>query len=177
MKIIIMGCGRVGAELAARMADAKFDVTIIDSNPAAFGRLEATFRGTKIAGDGTDEDILRRAGIEHVDAFAAVTNGDNRNIMAAQIAKHIFHVPRVVCRIYDPIRQEVYQALGLESICPTIVGAQMIRDALLDPDKGLASPELSLAEGRAVPTRPALPGGANAMEGGARGATTGRVAR
>jgi trk/ktr system potassium uptake protein len=167
MKIIIMGCGRVGATLASLMIGEKFDVTIIDTNPSAFTRLAPDFRGTKIAGDGTDEDVLRRAGIEQAQCFAAVTNGDNRNIMAAQIAKHIFHVPRVICRIYDPIRQEVYHSLGLDSICPTVVGAQMIHDALIYPERGMASPELSLAEGRAVPTKPILPGGANAMESGA----------
>lgn len=81
-------------------------------------------------GSGIDEEILKEAGIETADAFAAVTNGDNRNIMASQIAKEIFHVKKVVCRIYDPIRESTYRELGLETVCPTLVGAQMLFDAL-----------------------------------------------
>jgi trk system potassium uptake protein TrkA len=154
MKIVIMGCGRVGAMLAGMMVSEKLDVTVIDSSNAAFARLGANFRGCKIVGDGTDADVLRRAGIEEADYFAAVTNGDNRNIMAAQIAQHIFHVPRVVCRIYDPIRQETYQSLGLQSICPTIIGANLLHDALLHPEDSTTSAALAIAEGRSVPTTP-----------------------
>jgi Trk K+ transport system NAD-binding subunit len=97
--------------------------------------------------------VLRRAGIEKMECFIAVTNGDNRNILAAQIAKNTFHVPRVICRIYDPKRQETYAELGLDSICPTVVSAQLIRNALLDPDKALISAAQSLAEGRSVPLK------------------------
>jgi len=82
-------------------------------------------------GDGTDEDSLKRAGIEEADAFVAVTQGDNRNVMATQIAKHIFNVPKVVCRIYDPLREEMYHALGLETISPTTVGARLLRDVIV----------------------------------------------
>src|SRR5579862_1276210 len=121
--IIILGCGRVGASLATMLRKDGHRVSIIDSNPDSFARLGPEYDGETVIGDGTDEDILRRAGLHDADAFAAVTNGDNRNIMAAQIAKYIFEVPKVMCRIYDPMRQETYNALGLESISPTIVGA------------------------------------------------------
>jgi trk system potassium uptake protein len=156
MKIVILGCGRVGAALATMMSAEGHHVTIIDLSPDAFRRLDADFPGTQLIGDGTDEEILRRAGLEEADAFAAVTNGDNRNIMAAQIAKHILKVPKVICRIYDPIRQETYNALGLESISPTIVGAKLMRDALTNATLQTTSATQSIAEGRSVPlqTRP-----------------------
>lgn len=133
MKIVILGCGRVGAMLTMLMVNEQHDVTIIDQSSEAFERLGQEFRNKvhTVVGDGIDEDVLRKAGIESADAFAAVTNGDNRNIMAAQIAKFRFKVPRVTCRIYDPNRQKTYKALGLESISPTIVGAKLMKDALL----------------------------------------------
>ncbi len=159
MKIIILGCGRVGATLATLMSKDHHDVTVIDLNGDAFARLGLGFNGRTHVGDGTDEDVLRRAGLENADAFAAVTNGDNRNIMAAQIAKHIFEVPKVICRIYDPIRQETYNALGLESISPTIIGAKLMRDALTNTTGRHASPVQSMAEGRSVPL-PRTPSGA-----------------
>ena len=81
-------------------------------------------------GNGTDEDILKRAGIEEADAFVAVTQGDNRNVMAAQIAKHMFNVPKVICRIYDPLRRELYSTLGLEAFSPTTIFAQMLKEML-----------------------------------------------
>jgi trk system potassium uptake protein TrkA len=154
MKIIIMGCGRVGAALANMLAAERHEVTVIDQSAQAFTRLGKGFLGSKLPGNGLDEDVLRRAGIERADCFIAVTNGDNRNIMAAQIAKLTFRVPRVICRIYDPIRQQVYSDLGLESICPTTIGAQLIHDAVLHPERSLISAALSIAEGRSVPTQP-----------------------
>lgn len=155
MKIVILGCGRVGAALANLMANDGHEVTVIDFNSDSFSRLGRDFPGQTIVGDGTDEEVLQRAGIEDADAFAAVTNGDNRNIMSAQIAKYIFGTQRVICRIYDPIRQETYNALGLESISPTIVGAKLMRDALLNRITRTTSPTQSLAEGRSVPLQPA----------------------
>ncbi len=130
MKIVIMGCGRVGARLAGRLEADGYEVTVLDVDPYSFRRLPADFRGTALAGDGTDQDILRQAGIEQADVFAAVTQGDNRNIMAAQIAKHIFGVPKVLCRIYDPIREELFKSLGLDTISPTKVGADLFREAI-----------------------------------------------
>ena len=130
MKIVILGCGRVGARLATMMDLEGHSVSVIDYSSESFRRLEPNFRGTTTIGNGVDEEILIRAGIKDADAFVAVTNGDNRNIMASQIAKEIFNIKKVVCRIYDPIRQSTYNELGLETICPTIVGAQMLFDAL-----------------------------------------------
>ena len=130
MKIVILGCGRVGATLATMLDRAGHKVSIIDYSNEAFRRLDPKFGGETLIGNGVDEEILIRAGIKDADAFAAVTNGDNRNIMASQIAKEIFNVKKVVCRIYDPIRQSTYNELGLDTISPTIVGAQMMFEAL-----------------------------------------------
>jgi len=130
MKVIIMGCGRVGAQLAALLDKEGHSVTILDTEEYSFRRLPLTFSGTALLGDGTDEEALKRAGIEEADAFVAVTQGDNRNVMAAQIAKHIFNVPRVVCRIYDPLRRELYNNLGIEAFSPTTIFAQMIKERL-----------------------------------------------
>ena len=134
MFIIIMGCGRVGARLASQMSRAGHEVTILDINRRAFGRLEENFAGTTIVGNGIDVDVLRRAGIERADAFAAATQGDNRNIMASQVARHIFKVPKVVSRIYDPLRQETFEMLGIDSISPTVIGTNAFLQ-LLDPPK------------------------------------------
>jgi trk system potassium uptake protein TrkA len=131
VKIVILGCGRVGSTLATMLDRAGHTVSVIDYSSEAFQRLNPDFGGTTIIGNGVDEEVLVRAGIKEADAFAAVTNGDNRNIMASQIAKEIFRVNKVMCRIYDPIREETYHELGLETICPTKVGAQMFFDALL----------------------------------------------
>jgi trk system potassium uptake protein TrkA len=141
VNIVILGCGRVGAALATKMDKAGHNVTIIDASSDSFQRLEPDFGGEKVVGNGVDEEILKRAGIEKADAFAAVTNGDNRNIMASQIAKEIFHVKKVVCRIYDPIRQETYNALGLDTICPTTMGANKFF-AVLTGEKQLPAKQL-----------------------------------
>ena len=130
MNAVIMGCGRVGARLATLLDAEGHKVTIMDVEPYSFRRLPSSFGGRAIIGDGTDEDALRKAGIEKADVFVSVTQGDNRNVMAAQIAKHIFSVPKVVCRIYDPIREEMYHDLGLETISPTIVGAKLLKEAI-----------------------------------------------
>jgi trk system potassium uptake protein TrkA len=131
VKIVILGCGRVGSTLATMLDRAGHTVSVIDYSSEAFQRLSPDFGGATFVGNGVDEEILVRAGIKEADAFVAVTNGDNRNIMASQIAKEIFRVPKVMCRIYDPIREETYHELGLETISPTKVGAQMFFDALL----------------------------------------------
>ena len=130
MKVVILGCGRVGATLANMMDEKKHQVSVIDYSSDAFRRLSGKFSGETIIGNGVDEEILIRAGIKDADAFVAVTNGDNRNIMASQIAREIFKVPKVICRIYDPIRESTYNELGLETFCPTKLGAQMLFDAL-----------------------------------------------
>jgi len=132
MKVIILGCSRQGARLAQLMEAEKYEVTVIDIDPSSFNRLE-NFKGRKIIGNGVDVEVLKRAGIEEVEAFAAVTNGDNRNLMAAQVAKEIFNVPKVVCRVYDPNRAFIYHELGLETVSATTVGARMIRNLLISP--------------------------------------------
>jgi trk system potassium uptake protein len=130
MYVVIMGCGRVGARLAKMLVNAGHEVTVLDRLSSAFDRLGSDFAGTTLVGDGTDTDVLERAGIERADAFAAVTQGDNRNIMASQIAKEIYKVPKVVTRIYDPIRQDTFKTLGLEAISPTVIGAKVFYTTL-----------------------------------------------
>jgi len=130
MKVIVMGCGRVGARLAAQLDTDEHTVTVVDNDAYSFRWLPPEFGGTALLGNGLDEEVLKKAGIEGADAFVVVTQGDNRNIMAAQIAKHIFNVPKVVCRIYDPLRQELYSTLGLEAISPTTVFAQLLKEKL-----------------------------------------------
>ena len=126
MRAMIVGCGRVGAGIAERLARAGHDVTILDLTTEAFGRLEGDFPGTAIRGDGTDEDVLRRAGADGVDLFYAMTEGDNRNILAAQLAAETLGIPNVVAKINDPVRAEAYTALGIATICRT----RMLVDAL-----------------------------------------------
>lgn len=125
-----MGCGRVGAQLAGLLDAESYKVTVLDISASSFRRLEPTFGGTALVGNGIDEEMLRRAGIEETDIFVALTQGDNRNVMAAQIAKHIFKVPRVICRIYDPLRQELYDTLGLEAFSPTTIFAQLVKEKI-----------------------------------------------
>jgi trk/ktr system potassium uptake protein len=121
--VIIMGCGRVGARLALMLTGSGHEVTIMDVKSSAFTRLGPDFKGTTMLGNGIDQEVLKRSGIERADAFVAATQGDNRNIMASQIAQHVYHVPRVVTRIYDPLRSDTFAALGLQAISPTIIGA------------------------------------------------------
>ena len=128
MKVLIMGCGRVGAQLASLLDADGHKVTVLDNDTYSFRRLPSTFGGTALFGNGIDEESLRKAGIEEADIFVALTQGDNRNVTACQIAKHIFNVPRVMCRIYDPLREEMYSTLGLETISPTKVIAQLFRE-------------------------------------------------
>ena len=130
MKVVIMGCGRLGARLAGLLDTDGHSVTILDTDAYSFQRLPPTFSGTALVGNGLNEETLKKAGIEEANTFVAVTQGDNRNIMAAQIAKHIFNVPKVVCRIYDPLRQELYNTLGVEAFSPTTIFAQMLREKL-----------------------------------------------
>jgi trk system potassium uptake protein len=131
VKIVILGCGRVGSTLATMLDRAGHTITVIDYSSDSFQRLNPDFGGTTIVGNGVDEEVLIRAGIKEADAFAAVTNGDNRNIMASQIVKEIFKVQKVMCRIYDPIREETYHELGLETVSPTKIGAQLFFDSLV----------------------------------------------
>ena len=131
MKVVVMGCGRVGARIATILDHNGHDVSVIDTNARAFTRLVSDFRGDTIIGTGIDEDVLRAAGIEQATAFVATTNGDNRNIMAAQVARLVFEVPEVVCRIYDPVREETYRRLGLTTVCPTTTVSAVILDHVI----------------------------------------------
>ncbi len=130
MNVIIMGCGRVGSYLATRLDREGHQVTVIDLTATAFRRLPEEFKGQTVVGTGIDEQVLRMAGIASADAFVAVTQGDNRNIMAAQVAREIFGVRDVIARIYDPIREEVYRGLGLGTICPTRLISDMVHERL-----------------------------------------------
>jgi len=128
MKVVIMGCSRVGAQLATEFDAEGHKVTIIDIDSYSFRKLPSSFKGRALVGSGLDDDLLKKAGIEETDVFIAVTQGDNRNVTACQIAKHIYHVPKVVSRIYDPIREEMYRNLGLRTVSPTKVVAKLLKD-------------------------------------------------
>jgi trk system potassium uptake protein TrkA len=132
MRYVIVGCGRVGSTLAKLLVAEKHDVVVVDENPAAFKRLGSRFGGGVEVGTGIDYDVLKRAGADRADGFVAVTDGDNRNVMAALIAQRMFRIPKIVARIYDPPRGQLYRELGIETFSPTTLGAQIIRDALLD---------------------------------------------
>lgn len=119
MKIVIIGCGRVGASAADNYDRAGHEVIVLDSSTAAFDRLPSTFGGRAIRGDGTDEDVLRRAGAEGADVFLALTEGDNRNVMAAQLGIEALGVGRVIAKINDPVRARAYAELGIATVCRT----------------------------------------------------------
>ena len=148
MKIIIMGCGRVGEQVARLMATEAHDVTVIDYDAQALDRLGPEFRGKKVKGVGFDRQVLIEAGIEEADAFTATSSSDNANILSARIARNVFHIPRVVARLYDPRRAEIYQRLGLLTISSTTWGAERIRELLthsdLDPVMTFGSGEVSI---------------------------------
>jgi trk system potassium uptake protein TrkA len=121
MRAVIVGCGRVGAGLADRLSRGGHDVTILDTSTDAFARLPSDFPGAAVRGDGTDEDILRRAGAEGADVFFALTEGDNRNILAAQLANETFGIREVVAKVNDPVRADTYTTLGISTICRTTI--------------------------------------------------------
>jgi trk system potassium uptake protein TrkA len=131
MKIIVMGCGRIGEHVSRLMANEGHEVIVIDKNPQALARLRPNFKGRTVEGIGFDKDVLIEAGIEDADAFAATSTSDNANIISARIARNVFHVPKVVARLYDPRRIEIYQRLGLQTISSTSLGAEHIRELLI----------------------------------------------
>ena len=137
MNIVVMGCGRVGARVASILDHHGHTVTIIDTSSSAFKRLAPDFSGDTVIGTGIDEDILRSAGIEVADVFIAVTNGDNRNIMAGQVARTIFNVHEVIVRIYDPVREDTFRRLGLGTVCPTTTISAMIIDQVMGASASL----------------------------------------
>lgn len=132
MKVVIMGCGRVGARVATLLSEDGHDVNIIDRTATSFERLPREFGGNTVIGTGIDADVLRIAGIEDAEVFIATTNADNRNIMGAQVAKTIFNVPHAVVRIYDPVRADAYREMGLITVCPTTTISAVILDQIAE---------------------------------------------
>lgn len=135
MNVLIMGCGRLGARIAGILDAGGHAVTVLDINPASFRRLPETFKGSRAVGNGMDAVALERAGITTADAFMAITQGDNRNYFASQLAREIYRVPRVLCRIYDPVREEIFRELGLETFSPTSLGAKVMVEMLLGGER------------------------------------------
>lgn len=134
MKIIIMGCGRVGSQVSQLLVSHGHEVTVIDHDANALARLGLDFKGRVVRGLGFDRNILLEAGVETAEGFVAASSSDNANIVAARIARNMFHVPRVVARLYDPVRAEVYQRLGLTTISSTAWGAERIVEVVTHAD-------------------------------------------
>jgi trk system potassium uptake protein TrkA len=156
MRVIIMGCGRVGEQLAVLMSEEGHEIAVIDYDASALARLGPNFKGRRVRGVGFDRDVLLRAGIEEADGFAAMSSSDNANAVAARIARHIFHVPHVVARLFEPERAEVYTRLGLVTISSTSWGAERTRELLthaeLDAVRSFGGGEVQLLE-LEVPSR------------------------
>jgi trk system potassium uptake protein len=161
MRVIIVGCGRVGARVAAELDQRGENVTVIDVSARAFARLPQDFGGETVRGSGTDEDVMRGAGTEQADIVMSLTEGDNRNALSAQLAKHTFGVPRVIAKINDPLRGEAYRALGLEVICRTIILGDALVTAAVE---GAAATNGFVQEPTAQPLRGAPPPGSLADE-------------
>ncbi len=137
MKIVIVGCGRVGAFLAGLLDSGGHDVTIVDLERGSFGHLPASFKGTTLMGNGTDLEVLRQAGIDKTDAFFTLTQGDNRNLMAAQVAKKVFGVKQVIAKVNDPIRANTYRKHGIVTVSRTSILGTLLEAMLMgDPEVG-----------------------------------------
>ncbi|HLE50966.1 MAG TPA: TrkA family potassium uptake protein [Anaerolineales bacterium] len=150
MMIIIVGCGRMGAKLAQTMVLRGHSVTVIDKDPGAFSRLGPNFKGSTFVGIAFDRDILVQAGIQRADAFAAVTASDEANVVAARLAKNVFRVPRVVARVYEPRKAEIYRRFGLQTISPISLGAERLAELItysdLDTVFSLGSSEVDIVD-------------------------------
>ncbi len=137
MNILVVGCGRTGVAFSQLMFASGHRVTIIEHNKDALDRLSPSFGGQIIVGNGMDRDTLERARIRDVDLFAALTEGDNRNLMAAQIAREVYHIPKVIAKVNDPVRAQVFrQHHGIYTICYGMIGAHMMRAYALDEAAG-----------------------------------------
>ena len=132
MRVVIMGCGRLGSTLASELDAEGHSVVVIDQDASAFNWLPDSFRGSTVLGSGEDVAVQARAGVPQADIFLALANGDNRNAMAAQIALHIHGARRVVARIYDPERAEIYRELGIRVVNPTTVLDSLVREAAFE---------------------------------------------
>jgi trk system potassium uptake protein len=177
MKIVIVGCGRVGSTLAENFDADGHDVIIFDVKTAAFDRLPETFKGAAVRGDGTDEEVLRRAGADGADIFLSLTEGDNRNIMAAQVATEAFAIPQVMAKINDPVRAAAYAELGVVTLCRTNLMVDSVANFLnlpMQTGPGIEIPETPGHEhphpSAATIESPALPAGGAPNAGGAAGA-------
>lgn len=150
MKFIIVGCGRMGSGLARALIQRGHGVTAVDKEPAALARLGKAFAGATVVGIGFDRDVLLQTGIERADGLAAVTSSDEANVVIARLASQVFRVPRVVARLYDPSRAEIYRRLGVQTITPVLWGTNRIADLLcysqLDAVMSLGSGEIDIVE-------------------------------
>jgi trk system potassium uptake protein TrkA len=148
MKIVIVGCGRMGSTLARTLHLKGHQVTVIDKDPLAFERLGPAFRGQTVVGIGFDRDTLARAEIERVDALAAVTSSDETNVVTARIARLTFHVPRVVARVYDPRKADIYRRLGLQTVSPVVLAtsrlAELVSFSHMDTVASLGNGEVEI---------------------------------
>jgi len=152
MYVIIVGCGRIGSELAKILSNEKHDVVVIDKNPRVFESLGKNFNGFTFVGNGFDIELLKLAGIEKADALCAVTNSDNVNLITAQAAKKIFNIKKVIARVYNPNRANIYRVLGLDIISGVNLVAAMIRDKIVESRSSsflIETAELAMLEIRA----------------------------
>ncbi len=154
MKIIIAGCGRVGATLAKKLSLEGHDVSVVDKNPDSFERLGKTFSGQTVKGMVFDGEALKAAGIERADAFLAVTSGDNSNVVSATIAKDVYRVPTVVARIYDPRRAEIYRRFGIPTVASVTWAANEILTFLTYTSMVR---DISLGDGEVQVTKTTIP--------------------
>jgi trk system potassium uptake protein TrkA len=155
MRIIIIGCGRLGSVLAQTLSMRGHAVTAVDNDPASFERLGPAFKGQTVLGVGFDRDLLLQAGIERADGLAAVTTSDDTNVVTARLARLVFRVPRVVARVYDPRKAEIYRRLGLQTISPVSLGSDLLVELLtfsqLKTILSLGSGEVGLVEAEVPP--------------------------
>lgn len=154
MKVVIAGCGRVGSTLATKLSREGHAVSVVDKDPTSFERLGKTFKGTTVRGFVFDGEALRKAGIEKADAFASVTSGDNSNIVSATIAKDIYRVPKVVARIYDPRRAEIYRRLGIATVSSVSWASNEILTLMLHTE---VTRDVTLGDGEVQITRLDIP--------------------
>jgi trk system potassium uptake protein TrkA len=156
MRLIIIGCGRMGADLAKLLSSRGHALTVVDHHPDAFARLGPSFAGRTITGTGFDRGVLLDAGIERADGLAALTGGDEVNVVTARLASLTFHVPRVVARLYDPRKAEIYRRLGLQTICPSTWGvnraAELLTFSELNTCLSMGGGEVELVEFALPPT-------------------------
>ena len=168
MKIVIVGCGRVGSVIAESLDSTGHEVLILDIATRSFTRLPESFRGQAIRGDGTDEDTLQRVGAAGADLFLALTEGDNRNVMAAQIAIEALGAKKVVAKINDPVRAAAYAELGINALCRTTMMSDAIHELLGLPTSGLPgilpSSDRHHGPGHGSAAQPAAAGAADARE-------------